>query len=65
MMTARTMVMAHPVKIFASNDNDDTLPAVALKKKELTNNKNQRKNIYVVDGIVVNDPKSIFMLGLV
>ncbi len=64
-MAATTMIMTHPVKIFASNDNDDTLPAVALKKKELTNNKNQRENIYVVDGTVVNDPKSIFMLGSV
>jgi hypothetical protein len=34
MMTAKTMVMATPVKIFASNDDDDTLPVVALKRKD-------------------------------
>jgi hypothetical protein len=34
MMTAKTMAMAHPVKSFTSNENDSTLPVVALKRKD-------------------------------
>jgi hypothetical protein len=34
MAAATAMAIAHPIKILAVNDNDDTLPAVVLKRKD-------------------------------